>query len=175
MPQRMSAIPSTILGALLGSGILYFTVCSQEKPAPDDPLRRIKEIASDPDSPIKFNEKLNEYQLAYMRKVEGRTTKETLRLIYCPFTGVKLPQSTRDALFTTPSGDEITKYSKVLDGVKTMEEVKTILGEPDQVFGAFGNSKRQFTYRELSETVQIIVQERNDGKIEVSFSGKEKK
>ena len=58
-------------------------------------IKDIEEEATNPLSPIKFDVKLNEYQLVYGYSTNGITHTFTRPLHYSPWTGKKLPPSKR--------------------------------------------------------------------------------
>jgi len=61
----------------------------------------LKELASDPDCQIVFNEKVGEYQLKWKSKTEDGYAVKSYPLKFDPFTGDPL-ESLRDELFTEP-------------------------------------------------------------------------
>ena len=71
--------------------------------------RRMESAISDPDLPVVYTAKFNEYGLKIL---DGGTS--SLALIFCPWCGQKLPESLRDAWFDElerrsidPYGDDI--------------------------------------------------------------------
>jgi hypothetical protein len=64
------------------------------------------------------------------------------------------------------------RFSRMLDGVGSMNEVKNLLGTPSTMYRNVADIRVQYTYTNLSPTVQIIVQEKKDGRITFAFGGK---
>ena len=58
----------------------------------------------DPESPIDFDTRTNEYQFKYM--VAGGKGEGSLIIYHCPFCGGAAPESLRDALFETVTVSE---------------------------------------------------------------------
>ncbi len=146
-----------------------------EAPLGSEPLHQIKKIAADPKSPIKFDEKMNEYLLVYKSFEGGVLTEQEWILKYCPFTGEKLPLSKRSGLFAEPRDQDVKKYQKLLSGAKTLAEIEKILGQPDKIYEMLGEEPEQFTYNSLPEDIILIVKRVKDGRIVLNFTGKEKK
>ena len=63
----------------------------------DESHYRMYELASDPDSPLKYDTNLSEFQLVYSQRSPDPRTKitVTIPLEYDPWTGTKLPPSKR--------------------------------------------------------------------------------
>jgi hypothetical protein len=57
-------------------------------------------------------------------------------LYYCPFCGGRPPESRRGELFVEALPEEELELKRRLDGVKTIDEIIAILGEPDLDLGA---------------------------------------
>jgi hypothetical protein len=85
--------------------------------------------ANDPDSPITFNEELNEFNLEY--SVVGSERKGRLRIYHCPFCGGTAPKSKRRLLFAAISNAEERRLRDLVKDVQTVDDAIAILGPPD--------------------------------------------
>jgi hypothetical protein len=154
-----------------------------EKPVPS-PLRR--QATGDtslaetlrkerPEFPIKFDADMNEFQLlhSYTNTVGERLVSRWI-LYYDPFTGQRLPESTRGSLFETPDAGDLSDLAARLRDVTKLEDVRRILGQPDDVFPANGDIRQQWTYSRLSKTVRVIVQETTNGHMKICYVGQER-
>lgn len=111
-----------IIGLLIGATGTFFglrvrTVSNQNvekelhKTGKEPPLvTTLAKELTNPFSPIKFNAKVNEYQLVYgynTNEIVGNVTNIVRYTIYCPlrydpWTGEKLPDTTRPDVHLTP-------------------------------------------------------------------------
>jgi hypothetical protein len=139
----------------------------------------VESLASNRQSPIRYDEKLNEYNL-----VSG-DGEVHYRLYFCFFCGGKLPASRRADLFTDPSAEEMEDVAKILGKVKSMQQARQVLGAPDETvqapecsLGDDGKSgasyKKQHRYVRRWKTLDLIIREREDGSIDGAFTGKYK-
>jgi len=129
-----------------------------------------------PEFPIQFIADMNEFQLVYSyTNTDGSRVVSRSILHFDPFTGARLPESTRDSHFETPDAGDAATIMARLRGATTLADVKRILGEPDEVFPGTGDIKQQWTYSRLSKTVRVFVQETTSGKLQTSYAGQEKK
>src|SRR2546421_13111030 len=97
---------------------------SNNKNKPACECGTVEDLASDPKSPIKYDESLKEYNL-----VRG---KVHYRMYFCFFCGGKLAGSKRASLFTEPSEKEQREVLEVMSKVRSMEEARHVLGKPDE-------------------------------------------
>src|ERR1700730_12421000 len=92
-------------------------------------------LASDPLSPIEYDERLNEFHLI------SRDEKVHYLMYFCFSCGGKLPDSKRMSLFTEPSVEEIKEVTDLLANVSSIQQVKQALGDPDETVPAAKNSR----------------------------------
>jgi hypothetical protein len=179
--KRFSKTGLLILTAL---ALLLLIGCrrSPSKAAPVKPttegtsaqkLALLLEIAADPNSPIKFDKKLSEFQLIYTRVKNGETSIVNWPMKFCPFTGTRL-ESGRAAAFYEPSQRETESMLRRLESASTIEEISRVLGKPDLSYGSNEWFRQQFSYTNVAKTFDVIVQEDHDGKASVCFFGKPK-
>src|SRR5438105_11201887 len=96
----------------------------------------VESLASDRQSPIEYDKKLNEYNLV------SREEKVHYRLYFCFFCGGKLPESRRAGLFTEPSAEEMKEVARILGNVTSIQQAIQVLGEPDEIVKAPKGSSR---------------------------------
>ena len=145
---------------------------------PECHCHALERFADDPNCPIEFDKKLNEYQIV----ANGH-----LWLIrYCPFCGNLAPPSKRDSLFAKMTPDEFARIRDLVAGLRTVKEVLATFGVPDDDIANGGfrefpettdrpsirQAFRQLTYRGLSPTVSVMVSVHSSGLVEFGFSGK---
>jgi hypothetical protein len=130
----------------------------------------IAKLSADPNVPVWLDPELNEYYL-----VAQDNTRSTIA--YCPRCGGRTSESTRDALFTTPSNEEMLDLAERLRPAAKIRDVVRILGEPDRRFGpilhdikkktiyGLRDVKQTLEYTSLARTVALAVQEHEDGTI----------
>jgi hypothetical protein len=125
-------------------------------------------------STIGYDSDCNEY---YCRDSEGGHNN----LYFCPNCGGQLPKSKRSAFFLQPSPDEIGRLRNLLKDVKCIRDVIVLLGPPDLqkegtrrsardklVFKA-KDTKMQVSYTRLAQTIDLVVQEDEDGRLAVLY------
>ena len=133
----------------------------------------LKELASDPDCQIVYNEKVGEYQLKWKIKTEDGYSVKAYPLKFDPFTGDPL-ESRRDELFTEPSREEIMEIHKKLSQCKTIEDVISAFGEPDRVWPINERRKKaQYDFYSAFDTTKLVVHVSEDGSLKSQFSGKQ--
>lgn len=88
--------------------------------------------ASDPMSPVQFDERLNEYQLLLQNRGYAR-------MRFCFWCGGRLPESKRGTLFTSMDDAELTEARSLLSGAKLFEDVVRVLGPPDETLDLGGS------------------------------------
>jgi hypothetical protein len=129
----------------------------------------LENASKEPDHPIRWNEKTNEYHIAY-------GNKGSMMIYYCPFCGGKTPESRRSSLFAHVTGQEETRLYELLKGVKTTSEVLTRFGPPDEEreLGtakrhperagnpAWGEVFRTLTYKKLSAVADVYFEVGNN-------------
>jgi hypothetical protein len=135
---------------------------------------RLQQAAADPALPVLYDAETNEFRL--------RVGDGELIMYHCPFCGGSMPASKRGALFTEPEPREMGEIQNRLRGAQTIADVISRLGEPDRRLGpappvTFGGhtypgSKENLVYTSLGQTLDVEIQEQQDGSISVCFSGK---
>ena len=132
----------------------------------------LPELVKDTNNPIKYDKEVEEYQIVYESQENGKKISHSIPLYYSPFTGEKLT-SGRDKLFTKPSKREMETIATKIQGAKTLEEIEQRLGKPDGVFHDIPSDiKTQYTYSNLSDSADVVIQLHNDGKLSFSYGGK---
>lgn len=142
---------------------------------PDWP-QRIK----DPFFPVWFNPTTGEYILIYGDHAAGG-----LVIYYCPTCGGKMPESRRGDLFTIPNDAELREVRLLLEKISDITTMRSVLGEPDEVFEWYkdemGNPLlnpdgpsfiRQHKYSRRWKTLQVSIQEDENGELRFYFYGK---
>jgi hypothetical protein len=84
----------------------------------------LKNAASDPEVPVKFDHDVGEYQ------VEHRDGGYSV-VRHCPWCGGAAPASMRASLFATLSSAELRRLGRLTARLKTVEDAVAALGEPD--------------------------------------------
>src|SRR6476620_4419950 len=100
----------------LAAFIVTTVLIAAGDPEESTSLERLNALVKDPDSPIRFDKKLNEYYIVFNSKEKGGHVR--MPLAFCPFTGTKLPESKRAAAFAKPDQKQVAEISKRLDGIK---------------------------------------------------------
>jgi hypothetical protein len=95
----------------------------------------LQHAADDPDSPIVYDARLNEFNIEYPcasgdGDCEG--AKSMLRIYHCPFCGGVAPESKRDLLFAAITIEEQNRLGELLAGITTLDEATRRLGNPDR-------------------------------------------
>lgn len=139
----------------------------------------IQQYSQDPRIPISFDERLNEYHL-----IDAPEPGDILNLTYCFHCGGKLPESKRGDLFHDLDEKELERFRRMLAEADTVEQVVSILGNPDRSFQPTPPSEidkevygrkttiQQMDYERLSETMAVTVSEYDDGTFDVVYYGK---
>ncbi len=142
----------------------------------------LEKRANDPDVPIEFDSRLNEFHLVY----QTGTKQGELIIRHCPFCGGKAPKSKRSSLFANVTPNEIHRLSKMTQPLRSLEEVLATLGTPDEDLptGAMTQSPekdgqpgetrvyRVLRYKSLSATVLVSVKVDSQDRVSIIFSGK---
>lgn len=94
----------------------------------------LEQQADDPNSPIAFDARMNEYHFEYPSPCGGdcATAKAHLMIHHCPFCGGAAPPSKRDLLFAVVTPEESRRVWRLFDGMRTLQEVVAALGPPDE-------------------------------------------
>src|SRR6266851_7386421 len=139
-------------------------------------------MADDPDMPIKYDARLNEFQFVYhIGLIEGQ-----LLIRHCPFCGGKAPPSKRSSMFAIISSSETARLVSLTKSLKTVGDVLLALGEPDEDHESGlvvtrpekdGNppesqSFRTLVYKAVSETADIHVTVYPQDKVTFRFQSK---
>jgi hypothetical protein len=149
----------------------------------------LADAAADPQAPIVFDPKLNEYNFEYPSPCsdEGCAVgKASLRIYHCPFCGGAAPKSKRDLLFAGISPKEQRRLNGLLTGIKSMEDAFRVLGPPDhddphgltvlqperEGTAPTRQSYRSLTYSQLSETAEVMLTDNLPGGVHVALQGK---
>lgn len=139
--------------------------------------------ANHPDSPIRFDAKLNEYHFIHRTNEGG----EAMMMIYhCPFCGGRAPKSRRADLFHRLTHAEQRRLSELTKDMRTVQDVTAAFGEPEikQPIGLVTvtherGGKPETTesypviiYTKLSETADVRVTIYPADRVGFSFQGK---
>jgi len=144
----------------------------------------LQRAADDPDVPIVFDERTNEYHYTYLESGSG--VPAILNIYHCPFCGGTAPRSKRPLLFHVVSSEEKRRLADLLVPIRSVRELVETLGEPDKddPAGMWERSEefddrpsrvvpcRMLTYESLSDVADVQVYERPDGTIGWALSGK---
>jgi hypothetical protein len=144
----------------------------------------LQRAADDPDLPIVFDERTNEYHYTYHETESD--VPATLNIYHCPFCGGAAPTSKRPLLFHVVSSEEKRRLAELLVPIRSLRELIETLGEPneDDSAGMWKGCEeledrpsrvipcRMLTYKSLSTVADVQVYERPDGTIGWSLSGK---
>src|SRR5262249_27430515 len=141
--------------------------------------------ADDPDSPIVFDARMNEYQFEYPSPCVGggcEVAKAQMMIYHCPFCGGAAPPSKRASMFTSFSRKEERRLYRLFGGLRTLQEVIEKLGPPEEGLenglavqepekdGAAPalRTYRTLRYSRLSETAEVQVYAHpGEGKVRV--------
>ena len=139
--------------------------------------------ANHPDSPIRFDSKLNEYHFIH-RMSTGEEAK--MMIYHCPSCGGRAPKSRRGELFRRLDHTEKRRLCKLTERLQTIQDVTSTLGEPDirQPVGMVVTTPERdgepettrsypvMIYTKLSETADIHVIVYPLDRVAISFRGK---
>lgn len=178
--SRIAVSHCHFCGGRLHEGAPGAEVRTLPEPAARDtqPCSCVRIHAAEPAGPLKYDERLNEYELVY----DSGHGRSSYPVYHCPWCGTRMPESKRSELFNTPDPADLAHLSTRLEGARTVRDVIARLGEPDRVWPGFNDDERQrvlelprilrqLDYLRLSPTVQVIVQEREDGSVSWNFCG----
>jgi hypothetical protein len=141
----------------------------------------LERLANDPDMPVQFDARMNEFHFVY-----GPSGLGKLNIYHCPMCGGKAPESRRAAQFAQLSAEERNRLFNLTNPLKTVSDVIATLGEPDhdrptgtivttpEKEGQPPETKayRTLTYTNLSETADVCVIVYPTQLVAFSFRGK---
>lgn len=125
----------------------------------------LQRASKEPESPIVFDEDMNEYHIARPAAARGGS----LIIYHCPWCGGAAPHSRRDTFFAHITQHESARLHALADDVKTVEDAIAKFGQPARDFPrgqtcktpasdtepATVTSYRVLYYTGLSETADI--------------------
>ncbi|MDB2687631.1 hypothetical protein N9Y42_10515, partial [Mariniblastus sp.] len=129
--------------------------------------------ANDPESPIGFDELVNEYHFRY----EFRGRDSQISIHHCPWCGGTASESCRASLFHDFDQKFCNQIAKKTDSCLTLEDVIAVLGEPDgdhftkvkfneQVDTASRIDRiRRIEFNQLSNNMCVMFSQQIDGTI----------
>lgn len=94
----------------------------------------LENASKEPDHPIRFNERMDEYYLSL--KNNGQ-----MMIYYCPFCGGRTPESRRSSFFAHVTQEEEMRIYKLFEGIKNVTDTIAKFGPPDEE-GEFGSAVR---------------------------------
>ena len=142
----------------------------------------LERAADDPECPVEFDAKLNEYHIV-------RGPKDFLMIYYCPFCGGGAPKSRRDRLFHRLTDTERRRLVSLTKDMRTVQDVTRAFGEPDirQPVGTVvtkperdgkpetAQSYPAMIYRKISKTADVHVILYPTDRVGISFHTKGRK
>jgi hypothetical protein len=143
----------------------------------------LEDQAGDPDSPIRFDPEMNEYQFVHTTS-EG--VKVRMTIYHCPFCGGRAPETKRGNLFARLTGKETRRLTELTKPLRTLKQVLSSLGKPDRdnavgmtVVTPERNGKpettqnfRTLVYTNLSDSAEIHVTVYPMDRVAITFQGK---
>lgn len=122
----------------------------------------LERASKEPDHAIRWDEKMNEYYIAY-----GKGGK--MCVYYCPFCGGRTPESRRSSFFAHVTNVESSRIYGLFPGIRTVSDVIARFGQPDDErdYGsaiqqpekdgkpARGQAFRSMIYKNLSPVADI--------------------
>jgi len=85
----------------------------------------LENASKEPDHAIQWDEKMNEYYIAYGKS--GR-----MMVYYCPFCGGATPKSRRSSMFAHVTDQEEHRITSLFRGIRTVGDVTARFGPPDE-------------------------------------------
>jgi len=139
--------------------------------------------ANHPDSPIRFDPKLNEYHFIHRTSTSGEAK---MMIYHCPFCGGRAPKSRRSELFHRLTHAEQRRLCELTKDMRTLQDVTAAFGKPDtkQPIGMVitmpeKDGKPESTesypimiYKKLSDTADVHVIVYPADRVGISFQGK---
>jgi hypothetical protein len=143
----------------------------------------LERSAENPDLPIQFDARLNEFSYSYHGSDGGQAS---LRIYHCPFCGGATPASLRQTFFAEIADEEVGRLREALARLESVEDVLRVLGQPDtdepkglgiEEPGTTGQSPttawyRVLTYSNLSPTADVHLTVGQDGRLSLMLQGK---
>lgn len=137
--------------------------------------------ANDPFSPVWYNAQINEYVL-----VSGKLAPDCIVIHYCLFCGGSMPKSRGGKFSTIPSDDDVAEARLLLTHITDVATMRSVLGEPDEIVDWWTDEsgelvrnpdapvyKRQYRYRSRWQTLQVTIQEFEDGHLRFALCGQQ--
>jgi hypothetical protein len=133
--------------------------------------------SNEPDSPVRFDPVLNEYNI-----IRGGGAE--LRVYHCPFCGGSAPKSKRSLMFAHITDAERGRLIQLTHHLRTVDDVLRELGKPDDDSYASSTTPEKngkpdtvevyqaLRYYNLSETADVWVTVFPGGKASITFQGK---
>jgi len=144
--------------------------------------KHLPDLSREGGSSIIYVREYREYQL-----LSRDSPTHSIRLFYCPICGSKQRVSTIDWRFYKKSPKEVAELRECTHNITTMQEALERFGPPDVERGsvvrfvypeaqrtALGH-ERAFFYEHLAKTVDVVVIEGLDGRVDVRLYPKERK
>jgi hypothetical protein len=142
--------------------------------------RSLSDAADDPDIPIEFDPGLNEFHIMH------RSPGGYMPVYFCPFCGGRAPKSQRDRLFARVSDQEQARLFALTSELTSLPAVLAALGPPnhDDPKGLTTQDRdteeraglirafRTLVYTNLSETADVHVVVKSDGRVWFDLQGK---
>ena len=137
--------------------------------------------AKDPEFPIEFDPAMNEYYILF-----GKNSGGKYFISFCPDCGGKMPESKRGEYFMEPLESEVLQMRKLLKNIKDPDSMRKILGEPDDIWNPSQENedeihfydvekfKTQYTYSSKWQSIDLYIDEKEDGSVSFFWAGKEK-
>ena len=145
----------------------------------------LQSAADDPDNPITFDKRTEEFEFCYTHGAGDDAYPATLVIYHCPFCGGAAPQSKRDLLFARIEDNEVDRLAELLTPIQTLADVLKLLGDPDT--DSFDTSRRDesddvpstverhqhICYQRLSDTANVWFQVMPDKTVHWQLHGKQ--
>lgn len=143
----------------------------------------LEEQADHPDSPIRFDARMHEYNFVYATSEGGEAR---MSIYHCPFCGGRAPKSKRGKLFARLSNKETRRLTELTKDLHTLEQVLETLGQPDRDSPVGmtivtpergGNPEttqnfRTLVYKALSDTADVHITVYPMDRVALTFHGK---
>ena len=141
----------------------------------------LERASKEPEHPIRFDPKLNEYHIALKGGV-------IMIIYYCPFCGGRVPESRRSSLFAHATIAELYQITHLTKGIKTVSDVIARFGAPDEDcerMSGIGHPEkvgkppsgelffvRTLVYKNISETIDLHFSVGANESVHPSWHGK---
>jgi hypothetical protein len=129
-----------------------------------------EKLAADSNTWVEFDITFNHFYIVFEQWIQT--------LYYCPSCGGKLPESNSWQLFFTCSEAEKNELTQKCGTARTIGEVISALGEPDEVYSndyyekGLSEVKKVIEYTNLSPKHKLVVQELKDDTVSFAVQGK---